>query len=181
MRRAGGLILVLCVLLSGSHPSGAGSPPGGAARLGALTLQGDQADLLSAGLGAFDFADQGTAAAAAVEYRLGRKLWLFGPSVGLVANSDGGVLGYLCAYVDLSWRHLHLTPQVGIAGYHEGGSRNLGSRFQFRASGDLAWQFEGGQRLGLRLAHVSNANTANPNPGEEELYLVFAIPLGPLL
>lgn len=177
MRRADGLILVLCVLLSGSHPSGAGSPPGGAARLGALTLQGAQADLLSAGLGAFDFADQGTAAAAAVEYRLGRKLWLVGPSVGLVANSDGGVLGYLCAYVDLSWRHLHLTPQVGIAGYHEGGSRNLGSRFQFRASGDLAWQFEGGQRL----AHVSNANTANPNPGEEEIYLVFAIQLGPLL
>jgi lipid A 3-O-deacylase len=173
---------VLCWLLFATGPAAhAGDAPGVFAALGPLVLHGDQKDGLSVGLGAYDFADSGTAAAATAEYRLGRKLWFIGPSVGVMVNSAGAVLGYLTAYFDLSWGRVHLTPQAGIAAYHEGSSRELGSVFQFRVSGDLTWRFEGEQRLGLRLAHVSNANTANPNPGEEELYVVYTIPFGPLL
>ena len=181
MRRSAAFSCLCCLWLSAGTGAHAETPSGAFARLGQLVLHGNEADALSVGVGAYDFADRGTAPAATVEYRLGRKLWLIGPSIGLMANSDGGVLGYLTAYIDLSWGQMHLTPQVGIAGYREGGSRDLGSVFQFRASGDLTYEFANAGRLGLRLAHVSNANTANPNPGEEELYLVYSVALGPLL
>jgi lipid A 3-O-deacylase len=181
MPRSAAFSCLCCLWLFGGTAAHPETPSGGFAQIGQVTLHGDQADVFSVGVGAYDFADRGTAAAATAEYRLGRKLWFVGPSIGLMANSDGGVLGYLTVYIDLSWSQIHLTPQVGIAGYREGDSRDLGSVFQFRASGDLAYEFANAGRLGLRLVHVSNANTTNPNPGEEELYLVYSLPLGPLL
>jgi hypothetical protein len=149
------------------------------ARLGPIALHGSEPDALTIGLGAFDIGQSHTSPAANLEYRFGRKLWFVGPSYGLVGNTDGGLLGYVGAYIDLSYRDVYLTPQVAIAGYREGDSRNLGSIFQFRAAGDLTYRFANGARLGLRFAHVSNANTADPNPGEEEIYLIGTIALGP--
>ena len=122
-----------------------------------------------------------TSPAGTVEYRFGRKLFFIGPSYGLLANTDKALMGYVGAYLDASYGNLYLTPQLAIGGYKEGDSRNLGGIFQFRASGDLTWRFENGLRVGLRLAHVSNANTSDPNPGEEELYLICSLRLGPYL
>ena len=149
------------------------------ARLGPVVLHGNEADALTVGLGAFDIGATHTSPAANGEYRFGRKLFFIGPSYGLVANTDGGLVGYVNAYMDLSYRDVYLTPQVGIAGYREGAGRDLGGIFQFRAAGDLTYRFANGMRLGVRLAHVSNANTSDPNPGEEEIYLIGTIALGP--
>ena len=150
-------------------------------QFGPLALHGDEADLATLGAGVWDPDDQETSAAGNVEYRLGRKLYFLGLGLGLVANTDGGVFGYVGSYFDLSWGNVYLTPLVGFGGYHQGGSRNLGSVFQFQAQGDLAYRFDNGHRLGVRLAHISNANTNDPNPGAEELYLTYAIPFGPLI
>ena len=53
--------------------------------------------------------------------------------------------------------------------------------FQFRQSLDLEYRFANGHRLGIRVAHISNASIHNSNPGEEELLLTYSLPLGPYL
>jgi lipid A 3-O-deacylase len=48
--------------------------------------------------------------------------------------------------------------------------------FQFRTGLGVAYEFDDGTRLGVRVAHVSNAGIHDDNPGEEELYVRFALP-----
>ncbi|HSA80007.1 MAG TPA: acyloxyacyl hydrolase, partial [Geminicoccaceae bacterium] len=164
-------LLLLALVTRAEAASAEPVEPNVFARLGPIALHGSEPDALTLGLGAFDIGETHTSPAANLEYRFGRKLFFIGPSYGLVANTDGGLLGYVNAYIDLSYRDFYLTPQVGIGGYREGSGRDLGSIFQFRAASDLTYRFANGARLGLRFAHVSNANTADPNPGEEEIYL----------
>jgi lipid A 3-O-deacylase len=182
--RRHGLVPLCCLLLSllraGADRAAAEPAESTAfARLGPIVLHGSERDALTTGVGAFDIGASHTSPAANLEYRFGRKLFFIGPSYGLVANTDGGLVGYVNAYLDLSYRELYLTPQVGIAGYREGDGRDLGGIFQFRAASDLTYRFANGMRLGVRVAHISNANTSDPNPGEEEIYLIGTIELGP--
>ena len=151
-------------------------------RLGPMAVHGNGADLFQISGGVFGFTDsKDTAAAVNLEYRFGRKLFLIGPAYGLMANTDGGLYGYAAAYLDLSWNDIFVTPLVAIGGWREGNSRDLGGVFQFRTSVDLAVRLIDGSRIGLRVAHISNANVHKSNPGDEELYLTYAIPLGPFL
>jgi hypothetical protein len=148
-------------------------------QLGPLTLHGNEADALTLGLGVFDYR-HGTLPAATAEYRFGRKLYFLGLALGLVGNTSGSFMGYAAAYADLSVGNFYLTPLMGFGGYREG-DQNPGSVFQFRLSGDLTYRFENGMRLGFRYGHISNANTDDPNLGEDEIYVVYSIPLGPFL
>ena len=149
--------------------------------LGPVVLHGSEADLLLLGLGAFDPFDDGSALAGTLEYRLGRKLLFIGPAIGGMANTDGGLFGYFGLYFDLSAGPVYFTGQLATGAYREGDSRDLGGVFQFRQSIDLAYRFANGHRLGARVAHISNADIHDRNPGEEEYYLTYAIVLGPLL
>jgi lipid A 3-O-deacylase len=148
-------------------------------RLGPLTLHGNEADTLTLGVGVFDYRHN-TLAAGTVEYRFGRKLFFLGLALGMLGNTSGGFMGYAGAYADLSYRNFYLTPLMAFGGYREG-NESPGSVFQFRLSGDLTYRFANGMRLGFRYAHISNANTDDPNLGEDEIYLVYSIPLGPFL
>jgi lipid A 3-O-deacylase len=150
------------------------------ARLGPIVIHGNEADNLLLGAGVFDLRDE-TSPAGTIEYRFGRKVFVVGFSLGLVANTRGGLFGYVGAYGDLSYRKFYLTPQLAMGGYHEGASSNLGGVFQFRMSLDLAYRFDNGQRLGVRAAHISNAHIHDHNPGEEEILLTYSFPLGPYL
>jgi hypothetical protein len=151
-------------------------------QLGPVVVHGNEADALMLGLGAFDPFKESYdgSAAATLEYRLGRKLFVIGPAIGGVANTDGGLFGYFSLYSDISVGPVYFTPMIGLGGYHRGGSKDLGGVFQFRESVELAYRFDNGQRLGFRVAHISNAHIHEENPGEEEYYLTYAIPLGPL-
>ena len=151
------------------------------ARLGPIVLHGSEADHLSLGAGVFDFRRDSAAAAGTVEYRFGRKLFMIGPALGVMATTDGSLFGYASVYADLSYGNLYLTPQAGLGAYREGDGPDLGGTFQFRLSADLAFRSENGHRLGVRFAHISNAYIHDINPGEEELLLIFSFPLGPLL
>jgi hypothetical protein len=150
------------------------------AHLGPVVVHGNEADNLLLGAGAFDLRHH-PSAAGTVEYRFGRKVFVVGLTLGLVANTDGGLLGYVGAYGDLSYKKLYVTPQLAMGGYHQGGSQDLGGVFQFRESLDIAWRFDNGHRLGIRAAHISNASIYAINPGEEELLLIYSVPLGPYL
>jgi hypothetical protein len=175
------LCLAVGVLSVASTAVGAEEPGTTAfARLGPVVVHGNEADQLMVGLGAFSLRD-GTSGAGTVEYRFGRKVFVVGPALGLVANTDGGLFGYVGAYSDLSYDRIYVTPQVGMGGYHEGAGPDLGGVFQFRLSLDIAWRFDNGQRVGIRAGHISNAGTNEHNPGEEELLLIYSLPLGPYL
>ena len=53
--------------------------------------------------------------------------------------------------------------------------------FNFVLSLDVAYRFDNGHRVGVRAAHISNGGANEQNPGEEELFLTYSIPLGPYL
>jgi lipid A 3-O-deacylase len=150
-------------------------------KLGPVVVHGDEADALMLGLGAFDPFDNGKSAGATLEYRLGRKLFVIGPAIGGMANTQGGLFGYFGLYSDISVGKVYFTPQLAIGAYHQGDSRDLGGVFQFRETVEFSYRFDNGQRLGVRVAHISNAGIHEINPGEEEYYLTYAIALGPLL
>jgi lipid A 3-O-deacylase len=150
------------------------------AHLGPIVLHGNEADNLMLGAGLFDLRDD-TSGAGTVEYRFGRKVFVAGLALGVMANTDGGLFGYVGAYCELSYKKLYVTPQLAMGGYGEGSSTNLGGVFQFRESLDLAYRFNNGHRLGIRAAHISNAAIHDVNPGEEELLLTYSLPIGPYL
>ncbi|QBQ55308.1 acyloxyacyl hydrolase [Nitrosococcus wardiae] len=145
--------------------------------IGDIEFLGNEPSYLDLGAGAFNFNDDETSAAGYIEYRYGKKLLFIGPVIGLMANTDGGVFGYGGIYANLKYQKLIITPLATLGGYHQGGSKDLGGTFQFKTGINFAYQFDGGSRLGIRLAHVSNANIHDRNPGENEIFLTYALPL----
>ena len=150
-------------------------------RLGPLEVLGDAPSYAEVGLGAFDvFAERDgsgeRSGAAQLQLRWGQKLYFIGPVVGLLGNTDGGVFGYGGIYADLAYGSFVVTPVLAAGGYSEGGSKDLGGVFQFRAELGIAYEFDDGTRIGARLGHISNAGIHDDNPGEEELLITFAIP-----
>ena len=75
---------------------------------------------------------------------------------------------------------LVLSPSFDAGFYDDADGYDLGCAIQFRTSLQLAWRFSSGARLGLSLAHISNASLGHHNPGTETLALVLALPLRPL-
>ena len=148
--------------------------------LGPIVVHGNEADNLLLGAGVFDLRHD-SSAAGTIEYRFGRKVFVLGLTLGLMANTEGGLFGYVGTYGDLSYKKFYVTPQLAMGGYHEGSSQGLGGVFQFRQSIDLAYRFDSGHRLGIRAAHISNAGIHDNNPGEEEVLLTYSFPLGPYL
>lgn len=175
-----GLIAALLPLLAARSAWAEERPINPFLELGPVVLHGSEADLAMLGLGAFDPFDNGSAPAATLEYRFGRKLFFIGPAIGGMANTDGGLFGYFGLYFDLSAGPVYFTGQLATGAYHQGDSRDLGGVFQFRQSIDLGYRFDNGHRLGVRVAHISNADIHDRNPGEEEYYLTYAVALGPL-
>jgi lipid A 3-O-deacylase len=150
-------------------------------RLGPIEILGDAPSYAEVGLGAFDvFAERDgsgeRSGAAQLQLRWGRKLYFIGPAIGLLGNTDGGIFGYGGIYADLAYGDFIVTPVLAAGGYSEGGSKDLGGVFQFRAELGIAYEFDDGARIGARLGHISNAGIHADNPGEEELLITFAIP-----
>ena len=180
LRRLLALALLGALSLMASAACADGASTTAFAHLGPIVVHGNEADNLLLGAGLFDLRDD-TSGAGTVEYRFGRKVFLVGFALGLMANTDGGLFGYVGAYADLSYKKLYVTPQLAMGGYGEGSSTDLGGVFQFRESLDLAYRFDNGHRLGIRAAHISNAAIHDINPGEEELLLTYSFPIGPYL
>ncbi len=143
-------------------------------------IGGKGPDVMTFGAGIFDFAKTDPASVEGrIEYRWGQKLWVFGPTVGVLANTDGGVFGYVGTYLDIRIAPIVLTPSLGFGAWHEGDSKDLGGNFPFiHVALDIAYAFDSGMRLGVKLAHISNAYTHSSNPGQESVLLTFSLPLG---
>jgi len=151
----------------------------------AASLMPSGTPYLSAGVGVFNLVgavnDDGynhTPAELNVEYQSGFRFYGIGYMLGLLANTDGGVDGYGGLYADLALTpHWILIPEAAVSGYSQGNSKNMGSTFLFRLELGLAYQLDNGEQLGLKIAHLSNADIYPRNPGENELLVTYSFPL----
>ena len=165
--RAGVLALSLIVLHAGlAGPAGAQSG-------------GDDPAFITLGIGGFDVTQEDdTAVDFRVEYRHGKKLWIFKPWAGIEATSDGAVYGVAGILVDVFFgRRVVITPSFGAGAYHDGDGKDLGSVIEFRSQIELAYRFNDRSRLGVALSHISNASIGDDNPGTEIVNIYYSIPL----
>ncbi|MBK5096102.1 MAG: acyloxyacyl hydrolase, partial [Deltaproteobacteria bacterium] len=156
MRRFFLAVLGSALILGIAGPSLAAEPVSVFRKLGPVDLHGDGPNFFDIGAGVFNSGEGGEASLAGkVEVRIGKKLFFVGPALGIVANTDGGLMGYGGIYVDLSYRRVVLTTVLSLGGYHQGDSVDLGGIFQFREEFTLSYQFDNGSRLGVVWAHIS--------------------------
>ncbi len=180
------MVATLVVAMVSAGSAVAAEPPGPEVwrHVSGLDILGRGPDYVSVGIGAFDIAgeEQGTgrenrSAAGRIEYRRGReKLYFIGPMLGLMANTAGGVYGYGGIHAEAVRGNLVLTPFAAAGGYRRGDSKDLGGVFAFRVGIGCSWQLANRSRIGVEIAHISNAYTQHINPGEEEFHLTFALP-----
>jgi len=140
----------------------------------------EEPDLVSFGLGSFDF-DQNEVHARSYdfrgEFRFGYSLvsastsWLsfaIHPLAGIETNTRGlfyGLGGF--GFDFLLWNHIVATESEAIGILAAGKSRFMGSVLEFRSQAELGWRFDDGIRFVGYVGHISNAKITNRNPGAE--------------
>ena len=142
---------------------------------------------IALGAGAFDITpgnhrDSHTAAEFRGEYRFGDVVWPIAPFLGVQGTSDGAFYGYGGFGVDVNFSpNLVLTPNFAAGYFAPGSGTRLGYPLEFRSGAELAWRFADTSRLGVAFHHISNAGLGKHNPGEQEILLMYSLPLsGPL-
>jgi hypothetical protein len=151
-------------------------------RLGNLAIGAAGPGRLDIGLGAFNFYRRGPAPGNDVspegelEWRGGPRLFGLGPAGGVMVNGDGGTMAYAGVYTDFRDRRWSLTPELALGAYHRGAGKALGGIFEFRLAAELDYRLRGGDEIGLRFAHISNAGIHDRNPGEQEILATWAWP-----
>lgn len=166
-------------LVGWQDSSHAAEPQSVSFNVGGVEFLGSGPNYIDFGLGAFDVNEEGNgeiAVAGRLELRFGRKLYFIGPVAGILGTSDGGIFGYGGFYADIRFKSFVLTPLLAVGGYRQGSGKDLGGVFEFRESITLAYQFDGGSRLGLQVAHMSNAGIYDRNPGQEDVFVTYAVP-----
>ena len=181
-----GLIAMAFLALSGGDSRAqqpAQSLIGRDIHLGPVNIHGDEHSYLELGAGVYDMvgdAHRHRTAAGTFEFHYGRKLFGIGPMVGVIQNIRGGGMAYAGFYSDIAIGPIVLVPEAGAGAWWHGGSNdeNLGGTWEFRLGFTVAYEFQNRSRLGLRLGHISNKDMYNKNPGDNDVMLTYAFPLG---
>lgn len=139
---------------------------------------------LALGAGAFDITPggqkhAGTQGVFRGEYHFGDVLIpLFSPFVGLDVTTKGGTYVYGGFGFDINFGPNWVLTPNGAAGYYQrGDGTKLGSWMEFRTGAELDYKFADQSRLGVSVQHMSNAGLTKYNPGEQEVLLVYQLPL----
>jgi hypothetical protein len=129
-----------------------------------------------AGFGVFGpEAGENHSAVLEIEYRF--RPWRFGigPVLGAATTTDGGM--YLRAGLGRDFalgERWNANVSLAGTGYQPGNGKKLGRGFEFRSALDLSYRIQPGVRLGLAVAHLSNAGISETNPGVETLTVTLA-------
>jgi hypothetical protein len=178
--------LIAALILAGPAASKAAEKQTVSFDLHGVEFLGDGPDFVTLGAGAYNVIpddspqvveNDDVSGEVRLEYRLGEKLFFVGPMAGIMINTDGGLFGYGGIYGDIRAGHWVLTPAFGVGGYSRGDSKDLGGVFEFHLGLDISHEFKGGSRLGVKLAHISNAGTHEINPGADSVLLTYTLPL----
>lgn len=140
-------------------PSGKGMLLGGAGEFNAFRQR--------------DAGGNGASALLNLEYQFGKKIFYIGFAAGGLVNSDGGSFVYLGNFADIRYKNYVATPLLSVGAYQKGAGPDLGGTLQFRSSITLAYELEDGSRVGVRVAHISNAGIHDKNPGANEVLLTY--------
>jgi len=125
-----------------------------------LTVLGEEPSYLDLAAGVFDIPIHHgavTTGEGRIEFRYGEKLFYIGPAAGVLVNGKGGVYGYVGFYGDIAIDRFVVTPLAAVGGYRRGGGPDLGGPFEFRLGINTAYELDDKSRLGLQIAHFSNA------------------------
>lgn len=147
---------------------------------GAAQLPGETSgESLMVGAGRWGLkSGDGAAAAFDLEYRLRPLRYGVFPLAGVLANSEEGWspragLGRELRLGD-RW---DATVTFAVAAYFAGEGKDLGHTLEFRSAFDLGFRLHQALRVGLSVAHFSNAGLSERNPGVETLSLTFTLAL----
>ena len=101
------------------------------------------------------------------------------PAIGFAFSENNDSFIYSDLRHDF-WLNNHwvVTPSIGAGVFSDGNKIDLGNDIEFRSGLEVAYRFKNNYRLGLALFHLSNAGTANQNPGTEALVLSVSLPIG---
>ncbi|HIJ37948.1 MAG TPA: acyloxyacyl hydrolase [Rhodospirillaceae bacterium] len=113
-------------------------------------------------------------------YHSDAQFLIFKPHIGLLAAQDGDYFGYVGVLTDIDLTDQLVATLTAAIGGYGGHGFNLGSQFEFRTGGELAWRFADQSRLGLGFYHLSNAGINSHNGGSESLLLSYSLPLNKL-
>jgi lipid A 3-O-deacylase len=112
------------------------------------------------------------------EYHFGDLLWIFSPFVGANVTTKGGTYAYFGFGFDLNLSpNWVVTPNVAAGFYQPGGGTPLGSWWEYKTGIEVDYKFDNLSRLGVALHHMSNAGITQTNPGEQQVEVVYSIPL----
>jgi lipid A 3-O-deacylase len=143
----------------------------------ATTASGGDPSFLSFGAGAFDVLHNFTAGEFRGEYRIGQRLWIFKPFLGVMGTTDRAFYGYGGFLVDIYLGNRWVVmPNAAVGYYDKGSGKDLGAHTEFRTGAEFAYRFDDRSRLGFTFHHISNAGIGKKNPGEEEMAIVFSLP-----
>ncbi len=141
---------------------------------------GEDPGYLIINAGAFDFHRDTSAAQFGAQYRMGEKLWIIKPVVGIFGTSDGAVYGYGGFGIDLYFgkcKCVIFTPDFAVGYFDKGDGKDLGNEVEFRSGGEISYRFKDRSRIGIAIHHLSNASLSDSNPGEESFMANYSIPI----
>lgn len=134
---------------------------------GVLDLQAGRLDLSGRG-----------SAMVQVEYRAKADLAGLQPQLGMLATDKNAVYLYAgLAYPVRISDHWSLTPSASIGYYDNGDDIDLGHDLEFYTRLDLSYRINDAMQLTVGIAHISNADLGEHNPGAEAAYLGFTVDL----
>ncbi len=148
-------------------------------------LPTDPTPTIAFGAGMFDMLDnteQNKAADFRAEWRGAPFYYVFKPTVGFEATSDGG--GGVFLGVEADWLihdHWVFTPSFSVGAWGDGGGKEMGSVLEFRSQIEAGYRFDNGWRLTAAYGHISNAEIGDTNPGAEIGTIYLHIPAEKIL
>jgi lipid A 3-O-deacylase len=143
-----------------------------------------RSDYLTVGAGQFDFIDGDEESTIfALEYRASPVWNVIGadvrPMVGINYTTDGTSYGYGGFNFDFKVGDgMYISPNAAVGAYSNGDGKDIGDGLEFRTGVEFAYQCASGNRIGLAINHISNANTKSDNPGTETIMATYSLPFG---
>lgn len=137
---------------------------------------------LQLSIGNFDAVDhENKAVDVLLEYQPGITWKRIKPLVGLAANSDGSVYGWMAVAHDFHIAERFVAKVSTGPAFYLGGAegKNLGSAGVLRSGVEVGYRFGNDVRLTAGFHHMSHGELLNPdlNPGAEVIALNLDLPL----
>jgi lipid A 3-O-deacylase len=155
----------------------------GATQARAISLGADDPAEVAFKAGSFDGINgHHPAALFGAEYRFAQTFYSIRPLVGATVTSKGATYAFGGFGIDVTiCPKIILTPNAAVGVFQHGNGTRLGSWVEFRTGAELDYRFDDKSRLGITFHHISNAGFTHQNPGEEEVGVVYALPIGLVL